>query len=169
MAKDPVCGMTGKEEFKYEYRGEVFYFCSNLCKDEFQNSPEKFLRQKHTSAAIEDKKARRIAYFSMEIGIDSSVPTYSGGLGILAGDTIKSCADLKVPMVAVTLLYEKGYFKQTLDSQGDQQESSLQWNPKDFLKPLPHKVSVQIENRTVTLEEGRKIWNEAKAKEKGKR
>jgi len=56
----------------------------------------------------------------MEIGIDSSIPTYSGGLGILAGDTIKSCADLKVPLVAVTLLYEKGYFNQKIDAQGNQ-------------------------------------------------
>ncbi|PIP20354.1 MAG: alpha-glucan phosphorylase [Candidatus Omnitrophica bacterium CG23_combo_of_CG06-09_8_20_14_all_40_11] len=152
MAKDPICGMTAKEEFKYEYKGEVFYFCSNLCKDEFQNSPEKFLRQKHTSASIEDKKAKRIAYFSMEIGIDSSIPTYSGGLGILAGDAIKSCADLKVPMVAVTILYEKGYFEQKLDTQGNQQELPLEWNPKDVLKPLPNKVSVQIENRTVAIQ-----------------
>ena len=60
------------------------------------------------------KQEKRIAYFSMEIGIDSKIPTYSGGLGILAGDTIKSCADLNVPLVAVTLLYRKGYFYQKL-------------------------------------------------------
>ena len=52
----------------------------------------------------------KIAYFSMEIGIDEHIPTYSGGLGILAGDTIKSCADLNVPVVGVTLLSENGYF-----------------------------------------------------------
>ena len=56
------------------------------------------------------KKERRIAYFSMEIGIDSRIPSYSGGLGILAGDTIQSCADLNVPLVAVTLLYKKRIF-----------------------------------------------------------
>ncbi len=54
----------------------------------------------------------KIAYFSMEIGIDEHIPTYSGGLGILAGDTLKSCADLNVPIVGVTLLSEKGYFYQ---------------------------------------------------------
>ena len=54
---------------------------------------------------------RSIAYFSMEIGIDEKIHTYSGGLGILAGDTIRSSADLKVPLVAVTLLYRKGYFR----------------------------------------------------------
>jgi starch phosphorylase len=90
----------------------------------------------------------------MEIGIDSRIPTYSGGLGVLAGDTIKSCADLKVPMVAVTLLYEKGYFYQKLDAQGNQQELPVHWNYKDFLRPLPDKVSVQIENRTVAI----KAW-----------
>jgi starch phosphorylase len=54
----------------------------------------------------------KIAYFSMEIGIDENIPTYSGGLGILAGDTIKSCADLNVPAVGVTLLSGNGYFYQ---------------------------------------------------------
>ncbi|MDP2943681.1 MAG: alpha-glucan family phosphorylase [Candidatus Omnitrophota bacterium] len=94
---------------------------------------------------------RKIAYFSMEIGIDAKIPTYSGGLGVLAGDTLKSCADLKVPLVAVTLLYEKGYFYQKLDEQGNQKELPVEWNPKDFLKPLPKKVTVQIENRNVAV------------------
>ena len=58
-----------------------------------------------------------IAYFSMEIGLEAGMPTYSGGLGVLAGDTIRSAADLKVPMVAVTLLHRKGYFYQRLDAE----------------------------------------------------
>ncbi len=57
----------------------------------------------------------KIAYFSMEIGIDENIPSYSGGLGILSGDTIKSCADLNVPVVGITLLSENGYFYQKLD------------------------------------------------------
>lgn len=117
MLKDPVCGMTAKEEFKYEYKGKVFYFCSSFCRDEFKNFLGKYLRQ---SQDITEVEKRRIAYFSMEIGIDSRIPTYSGGLGVLAGDTIRSCADLKVPMVAVSLLYKKGYFNQRLDRQGNQ-------------------------------------------------
>ncbi len=152
MAKDPICGMIAREEFKYEYKGEVFYFCSLLCRDEFKNSPEKYLKQKQLLGMSEEKIGTKIAYFSMEIGVDSLIPTYSGGLGILAGDTIKSCADLKVPMVAVTILYEKGYFDQKLDSEGNQQEFPVEWNPKDFLKPLPNKVSVKIENRTVAIQ-----------------
>lgn len=147
MVKDPVCGMIAKEEFKYEFKGKIFYFCSNLCKNEFKNSPDKYLKHGHKSYHDEEIKQRRIAYFSMEIGIDSSIPTYSGGLGILAGDFIKSCADLKVPLVAVTILYEKGYFIQKLDAQGIQQELPVQWNRKDFLKPLSNKVSIKIENR----------------------
>ena len=98
------------------------------------------------------KKEKRIAYFSMEIGIDSKIPTYSGGLGILAGDTIKACADLNVPLVAVTLLYKKGHFYQKLDGQGQQKELPYEWNPKDFLTLLPKKVSVTIENRVVFIQ-----------------
>lgn len=95
---------------------------------------------------------RKIAYFSMEIGIESSVPTYSGGLGVLAGDTIRSFADLSVPAIAVTLLYQKGYFYQKLDSDGHQTELPYQWNPSDTLELLPHKVSVIIENRPVLIQ-----------------
>lgn len=98
------------------------------------------------------KQKIRIAYFSMEIGLDSRIPTYSGGLGILAGDTIKSCADLNVPVIAVTLLYRKGYFYQKIDEQGQQQELPYEWNPRKFLKLLPRKVTVTIEGRTVSIQ-----------------
>ena len=151
MERDPVCGMIAKEKFEYEFKGKIFYFCSDLCKNEFRNSPEKYLKQRHSVKSTDKIKERKIAYFSMEIGIDTSIPTYSGGLGILAGDFIKSCADLKVPLVAVSLLYEKGYFNQKLDTQGNQQELPVQWNRKDFLKPMPNKVSVKIENRDVFI------------------
>lgn len=97
-------------------------------------------------------RKRRIAYFSMEIGIDSKIHTYSGGLGVLAADTIRSSADLNVPMVAVTLLYKKGYFRQKLDMQGNQQELPDEWNPKEFLQLLPNKVKVTIENKDVFIQ-----------------
>lgn len=92
-----------------------------------------------------------IAYFSMEIGLVSDMPTYSGGLGVLAGDTIRAAADLKVPMVAVTLLHRKGYFYQRLDSAGRQIEEPVDWAVDDFLTELPQRVSVAIEGRTVFL------------------
>jgi starch phosphorylase len=94
----------------------------------------------------------RIAYFSMEIGLTTEIPTYSGGLGVLAGDTIKSAADLKLPLVAVTLISRKGYFRQTFNDQGWQQESAVDWRPEDLLELLPGKALVTIENRDVKIQ-----------------
>lgn len=70
---------------------------------------------------------RTIEYFSMEIGLDPVIPIYSGGLGVLAGDTIRSAEDLKVPMVAITLLHRKGYFHPRLDASGWQKEEPAEW------------------------------------------
>lgn len=155
MAKDPVCGMTVKEEgLKSVHNGQTYYFCSDFCKNLFEKDPKKYAVLIQPCVAPGTEKERSIAYFSMEIGIDPRIPTYSGGLGILAGDTLRSCADLKVPIVAVTLLYEKGYFYQKLDDQGNQCELPAHWNPKDYLKPLSEKIEVQIEGRSV----GVKAW-----------
>ncbi|MDX2481608.1 MAG: alpha-glucan family phosphorylase [Desulfuromusa sp.] len=95
---------------------------------------------------------QRIAYFSMEIGLRAEIPTYSGGLGVLAGDTIKSAADLNIPLVAVTLLYRKGYFKQEFDPQGWQQEQDIQWHPSHHMHLLPNKTLITIENRDVKIQ-----------------
>ena len=92
---------------------------------------------------------RTIAYFSMEIALDPAMPTYSGGLGVLAGDTIRSAADLKVPMVAVTLLHRKGYLNQRLDPSGWQHEEPAEWPVEKFLQELPQRVQVTIQRRTV--------------------
>jgi starch phosphorylase len=94
---------------------------------------------------------RRIAYFSMEIGLQAGMPTYSGGLGVLAGDTIRAVADLKVPMAAVTLLHRKGYFYHRLDDKGWQREEPVVWVPADFLEELKPRVSVSIEGRSVQI------------------
>jgi starch phosphorylase len=94
---------------------------------------------------------RSIAYFSMEIGIEDGIPTYSGGLGVLAGDTIRAAADLKVPMVAVTLLHRKGYFYQRLDASGRQTEEPVDWVVADFLTEMGQRSAVAIEGRTVQL------------------
>jgi glycogen phosphorylase len=93
-----------------------------------------------------------IAYFSMDVAIDSTIPTYSGGLGILAGDTLRSAADLEAPMVAVTLLHRKGYFDQRLDSDGNQLEAPSKWSPENRLLPLLPRVTISIEGRVVSVQ-----------------
>jgi starch phosphorylase len=92
-----------------------------------------------------------VAYFSMEVGLDAAIPTYAGGLGVLAGDTLRAAADLGVPMVGVTLLHRKGYFRQHLDASGNQSESSSIWYPEELLEPLEPRVSVTIEGRQVQV------------------
>jgi starch phosphorylase len=94
---------------------------------------------------------RKIAYFSMEIGLEAGMETYSGGLGVLAGDTIRAAADLKVPMVAVSLVHRKGYFYQRLDSNGWQKEEPVAWAIDDFLTEMPERAAVTIEGRIVQL------------------
>ena len=97
-------------------------------------------------------KEPKIAYFSMEIGLRTDMPTYSGGLGVLAGDTIKSAADLRLPMVAVTVLCKKGYFRQVLDEKGRQTESPESWDPSRSMELLPQKITVEIEGRDVYVQ-----------------
>lgn len=91
----------------------------------------------------------RIAYFSMEIALSNDIPTYAGGLGVLAGDTLRSAADLAVPMVGVTLASRAGYFQQKIDSLGRQIELPQMWDPALYAKPAAAKVAVQIERRRV--------------------
>lgn len=98
-----------------------------------------------------DPSFRSIAYFSMEIGLRQELPTYSGGLGILAGDILKGAADLGVPMAGITLLYRKGYFRQSIDADGWQQEFPEEWKPEQGLYLLPNEVSVQVSDRTVKV------------------
>ncbi len=92
-----------------------------------------------------------IAYFSMEIALDPLMPTYSGGLGILAGDTLRSAADGAMPMVGVTLLHRQGYFRQQLDGNGWQNEEPCPWPVEQHVKELPARVTVNIEARAVRL------------------
>ncbi len=92
---------------------------------------------------------RTVAYFTMEIALENAVPTYSGGLGVLAGDTVRSASDLEVPMVVVSLLHRKGYFHQQLDPEGRQLEEPVAWSAEDYLKPCLPRVTVEIEGRPV--------------------
>ncbi|MGA2906580.1 MAG: alpha-glucan family phosphorylase [Terracidiphilus sp.] len=93
----------------------------------------------------------QVAYFSMEIAIRPEMPTYSGGLGVLAGDTLRSAADLGIPLAAFSLIHRKGYFQQHLDPNGAQTEEVQPWNPADYCTEEPARVTVAVEGRTVTL------------------
>src|SRR3970040_2618070 len=92
-----------------------------------------------------------VAYFSMEIAVEPALPTYAGGLGVLAGDTVRAAADLKVPMVAVTLLHRKGYFNQPRDASGWQREEPAEWSVEERLEEMPQRAAVALEGRTVRL------------------
>tara|TARA_R110001592_G_scaffold182604_2_gene425913 strand:- start:1506 stop:3227 length:1722 start_codon:yes stop_codon:yes gene_type:complete len=92
-----------------------------------------------------------VAYFSMEIALHPDMPTYSGGLGILAGDMLRAAADLGVSMIAVTLLQRQGYFVQSLDTSGWQYESPMPWNIEQYCRELPVRAEVTIEGRRVQL------------------
>lgn len=99
---------------------------------------------------LEDFTPRvRIAYFSMEIALHSQIHTYAGGLGVLAGDTLRSCADFDMPVVFVTLISRIGYFRQELDHQGNQLEHPDPWDPERWAKPLTAMIGVEIEGRDV--------------------
>ena len=115
---------TEGPKFKADIRGGAYYFCSEGHKRIFLDGP-------------------RIAYFSMEIGIRSDIPTYSGGLGALAGDSVRSWADLKIPLVAVTLVSRKGYLRQQITEWGDQIEHPDDWEPSKFMRLLPEAVTVR--------------------------
>lgn len=91
----------------------------------------------------------RIAYFSMEVALRSDIPTYAGGLGILAGDTVRSAADLELPLVTLTLASRQGYFRQSLASTGEQTEAANPWDPASCAVPLGAKVVVLIEHRPI--------------------
>jgi starch phosphorylase len=92
-----------------------------------------------------------IAYFSMEIALDPGIPTYSGGLGILAGDTLRAAADRALPMVAVSLMYRCGFFVQSLDESGRQSEACDHWQPENLLHELSERITVVIEERPVQV------------------
>jgi starch phosphorylase len=93
----------------------------------------------------------RIAYFSMEIALQSEIPTYAGGLGVLAGDTLRSAADLSLPLVGVCLVSRAGYFRQEIDARGQQTEHPAGWDPGRFARALDAKIAVRIEGRAVWL------------------
>jgi starch phosphorylase len=133
--KDPVCGMPldpSKTQFTTNFLSRQYYFDSEYCMSNF----------------IEGAK---VAYFSMEIGINTNMPTYSGGLGVLAGDVVRSSADLRLPLIAVTLVSKKGYLKQKITPDGWQMEHPEEWDPSKFMKLLPETVTIKIAGRDVKV------------------
>jgi starch phosphorylase len=92
-----------------------------------------------------------VAYFSMELALESSMPTYSGGLGVLAGDTLRAAADLGIHVVGVTLLHRRGYFHQRVDFLGRQSEEPVSWAVDDFLEPMEPRATVELEGRPVQI------------------
>jgi starch phosphorylase len=137
----PVCGVqidVQSMEKRLElvcdsFGGRKYCFCSKNCRQHFLEDP-------------------RIAYFSMEIGIANDIPTYSGGLGVLAGDIVKASADLRLQMVALTLVSRKGYFKQKITKRGEQQELPDEWDPSESLTLMPYMTTVAIEGRAVKVQ-----------------
>jgi|WetSurMetagenome_2_1015567.scaffolds.fasta_scaffold04526_2 glycogen phosphorylase len=137
----PVCGIqidphdvAARTNITFDsLGGKKYSFCSENCRRHFQEDP-------------------RIAYFSMEIGVLANMPTYSGGLGVLAGDIVKSSADLRLQMVAISLVSRKGYFRQKLTEQGDQQELPDEWDPAKTLALMPNTVTLNIEGRPVKVQ-----------------
>ncbi len=95
------------------FRGEI---------DRLMRSRREYLDRACWSDSVAGLRGVRIAYFSMEFGLSEALPLYAGGLGILAGDHLKSSSDFGIPLVGVGLFYQEGYFRQTLDAAGQQQE-----------------------------------------------
>lgn len=141
LLRCPICGNSidvGDMKERLEticegFGGKKYCFDSKNCRQHFLEDP-------------------RIAYFSMEIGITNDIPTYSGGLGVLAGDIVKASADLNLQMVALTLASRKGYFKQKITEQGEQKELPDEWNPSKSLTLLPYTVTVTIEGHPVKVQ-----------------
>ncbi|MDD5126958.1 MAG: alpha-glucan family phosphorylase [Dehalococcoidales bacterium] len=104
--------------------------------------------------AVTPSQSLNVAYFSMEFGLDPAMPTYSGGLGILAGDTVRAAADNGLPMVCISLLHRKGYFRQHIDSSGNQTETEVDWAPEKFLQLLPARIIVPIGGKQLQVQ----VW-----------
>jgi starch phosphorylase len=101
--------------------------------------------------AAPDLSSRSIAYFSMEIALSPALPTYSGGLGMLAGDTLRSAADTCRPMVAISLAHRRGYFRQCLDDLGRQTETDVPWSPEATLPSANQVISLTLQDRQVQV------------------
>lgn len=141
MPVDPATDLVERRD------GVGYRFCSEYCRARFRELPQPYVDR--AAAAHDGLAGRRIAYFSMEIAIAADIPTYAGGLGVLAGDTLRAAADLHLPIVAVTLLFRDGYFRQALDADGRQHEQPALWRPDAKLRRETARAQVEIEGRIV--------------------
>jgi len=143
------------KRWRFLLENEAFRACYREVTDAFDAymhpGESTWFREHHGEAAD-----TRIAYFSMEYGIDSSLALYSGGLGVLSGDHCKAASDLGLPMVAVGLLYRQGYFQQTLDADGLQQHTYPEYDFSQLpLRPIASsaggavRISVPLPGRDV--------------------
>ncbi|MGE0124494.1 MAG: alpha-glucan family phosphorylase [Dehalococcoidia bacterium] len=150
---DPVCGMpvADKKAIPLERGDRRLWFCSEFCKQEFLKHPLAYeVVTPARAPGPVDWAGRRVAYFSMEVALANDIPTYAGGLGVLAGDTLRSCADLAVPVVAVSLVHRRGYFKQEI--RDDRQfEHDAPWAPEGTLTAVSPQATVEIEGRSVSV------------------
>lgn len=152
MSTDPVCGMPVADGagVVHELAGRRLVFCSEFCRQQFVRHPGAYESRERVATLQVNFASRRIAYFTMEIALASEIPTYSGGLGVLAGDTLRSCADLEVPIVGVSLVHRKGYFRQEL-LDGRQIEHDAPWQPEQTARPIETRVIVELEGRPVAV------------------
>lgn len=147
---DPVCGMPVAEDraMTIEHGTARLWFCSEFCKQEFLRHSRAYAPEPVRPPAAVDWPNRRIAYLSMEVALANDMPTYSGGLGVLAGDTLRSCSDLDVPVVGISLVHRHGYFRQEIRD-GWQIEHDAAWAPERLLREVEPRVAVDIEGRSV--------------------
>ena len=149
---DPVCGMPVTEESGVPLEGETkrLWFCSEFCRQQYLRHPSAYeVGGPHPPQTVH-WATRRVAYFSMEVALANEIPTYAGGLGVLAGDTLRSCADLCVPVIAVSLVHRQGYFRQEIRDDW-QIEREASWAPEHLLQELEPRIRVPIEGQQIEL------------------
>ena len=96
-------------------------------------------------------KDTKVAYISMEIALDSNIPTYSGGLGVLSGDTVRSAADLEIPMVGLCLCYSSGYFYQLFNEYGEQREREIEWSFFFEFDKVDPPITMKIQDKEIKV------------------
>src|SRR4051812_12383828 len=106
----------------------------------------------HPPMTTSEPSSVSVAYFSMEAALASDMPTYSGGLGVLAGDVLRAAADLRLPVVGMSLLYKQGFLQQKLSADGWQTEEPIVWQPSRFLKRLTTRATIRLEGRDIVLQ-----------------